>query len=177
MSRTAPYDDRKLLVPRRSRYRGQVLDTSSRHSIEILSDRRGWTLIDQSDTHVVVDHFFHEGKFWRASIPLDGVDTVFGQVFNFSKPKTKRGEKGPEIIRGKDGLPKRSVSILNHLQCRFKLKPGYYVELITTETSGADEPDYQLDDFVYSLEAVGPIGVRFTPSRPEHAARTAPCSR
>jgi hypothetical protein len=143
------------------RYAGQPVDTSSRRSIEIRPRAEVQTNIRAEDTQVIADHFYHEGAFWRAIIPLDGVDQIFGQAFNFSKPKTRRGKSGRKIVYNKHGLPKRRIPILNHLQSRFTLKAGYSVELYAMETNSPDTSAHRIDDFVYSLEAVGPPGVGF----------------
>lgn len=147
--------------PQRSRYAGQPVDISSRYSIQIQPPGPRLALIQRTDDHVVVDYFYHEGRFWRAVLPLDGINQVFGQAFNFSKAKTRLGEHGREIRFGKDGLPKRTIPILNHVQSRFTLKPGHAIELFPLGSTDLGDPVHQLDDFVYSLEAVGPRGVKF----------------
>lgn len=150
-----------LRMPRRSRYADQPIDASSRRSIEIQSNHDGQNPIDPEYSSIVADCFYHAERFWRAVIPLDGVDEVFGQTFNFSKPKTKRGANGPEIVFGRDGLPKRRIPGLIHVQSRFTLKPGYSVKLYPLEGGQSDKPAHQLNDFVYSVEVVGPPGIPF----------------
>ena len=148
-------------MPARSRYSGQPLDASSRRSIEINPHGGGRELIVAQDSHCVVDYFFHEGKFWRANIPLDGVEQVFGQAFNFSKPRTRRGKHGPEIVFNKHGLPRRSIPILNHLQSRFHLRADQPAELYPLGTQDFGVPAHRIHDLIYSLEAIGPLGVAF----------------
>jgi len=143
----------------RNRYAGQPLDDSSRRSITILGDAN--PEIGDDDATVTLGDFYHVGTFWNAVVPLDAVNEVFGQAFNFSKPKTKPGPDGPEIVRDKQGVPKRTVRMLNHVQSRFTLKMGHYVELFSSERDPSGEPEHRVDDFVYSLEAVGPVGVTF----------------
>jgi len=137
------------------------MDASNRRSIEIKSSGDEHTLIDPTARHVVVDYFYHEGQFYRAVIPLDGIDEVFGQAFNFSKVRTKRSAKGPEIRFDRHGLPKRTIPFLNHLQSRFVLKSDYYVDLYPIESDETGVPAHRLKDFVYSVEIVGPAGVGF----------------
>jgi hypothetical protein len=148
-------------MPRGSRYAGQAVDVSSRRSIEIQPSGDGNELIDASDSHCVVDFFYHEGKFWRAIIPLDGVDRVCGQAFNFSKPKTRRGENGPEIVFDKYGLPRRTIPILNHVQSRFTLRPDQPIELYPLRSNEFGAPAHRIHDIIYSFEAVGPVGITF----------------
>ena len=143
----------------RGRYRGQVLDFSTRRSIQFRNEAE----IDQleSKDHVVVDYFFHEGEFWTAKIPLGSVSVLFGQAFNFSKPKMRAGADGPEKIYDERGVPRRTVRALNHLQTRFQLKSDAAIELFPLGNEPAGEPVHTVRDFVYSIEAVGPLGIGF----------------
>jgi hypothetical protein len=150
-----------ILMPRGSRYAGQAVDVSSRRSIEIQPSGGGIELVDAKDSHAVVDFFYHEGKFWRVIIPLDGVDQVCGQAFNFSKPRTRRGENGREILYDKYGLPRRTIPILNHVQSRFTLRPDQPVELYPLGSEEFGVPVHQSHDIIYSFEAVGPVGIAF----------------
>ena len=157
----ASRDKLLLQMPRRSRYAGQTVDTTSRRSIEIQSGHAGRPTIDVGDRLVEVDHFYHEGTFWRAVIPLDGVQDVFGQAFNFSRPRTRRGARGREIVFNRHGLPKRVNPILNHLQSRFVLQPGQDVALYPLGAATSGTPACRLRDLVYTVEAVGPPGVSY----------------
>ena len=143
------------------RYPDSSMDFSTRRSIVIESSHRDEPAIRPDDQDVVVKYFFHEGEFWKAVIPLDGIDEVRGQAFNFSKVKTRVGEKGPEIIFGDDGFPKRTIPMLNHLQSRFILKGDHSVRLYRLESDARGDPVHEVNDFVYSVEAVGPVGTRF----------------
>ena len=153
--------DEVLLMPETTRYAGELIDAASRRSIRIRRNGDADVHIAPDDDRLIVDFFYHEGQFWQAIIPLDGVDQVFGQAFNFSKAKTRDGANGREIVYDRNGLPKRKIRLLNHLQCRFTLKVGFFVELypLDGDTSGA--PTHQIDDFIYTVEAVGPWGVGF----------------
>ncbi len=53
---------------------------------------------------MIADFFYHEGRYWRAVIPLDSIDQVFGQSFNFSKLRLCKGKNGPEICFNKHGM-------------------------------------------------------------------------
>lgn len=149
------------LMPTGSRYVGETVDVSSRRSIDIRSDPDGDCLVDSSNTSVLVDYFYHDGEFWTALVPVDAIDQVRGQAFNFSRPKTIPGENGPEIEYGRDGLPKRILPMLNHVQSRFVLKSNHFVELFPLGTEEYVNPVHRINDFVYSMEAVGPAGVTF----------------
>ena len=147
-------------MPAGTRYAGQPADTSSRPSI-VIDGPEGRNGFEPHETHAVVDYFYHAGSYWRAVIPLDGIDQVFGQAFNFSKPRTRRGDNGREIVFDKDGLPRRRIPILNHVQSRFELKSDQPVELFPLECPDFGAPVHQIHDVIYSLEAVGPAGVVF----------------
>ncbi len=110
------------------RYLGQAIDTSEKNSIR---------LVGMNQTTAVVDGFLYKGLFWRAEIPLDSIEKVIGQGYNFSS-------------RG-------SNPFANHLQMRFSLKPGSFVTLDPQDLS--DTPPTRITDFVFSVEAVGPVGV------------------
>ena len=148
-------------MPSGSRYAGQDVEISSRRSIEIVPDPDGHVGIEADDRHVVVNYFYHEGQFWTAVIPLDGVESVFGQAFNFSAVKTKPGKDGPEILLDKHGLPRRKIPTLNHLQSRFTLAADHPIELYPMDVSQRGDPAHRIHDFVYTFEAVGPAGVGF----------------
>jgi hypothetical protein len=154
-------DEADIPMPRGSRYAGQAVDIASRRSIEIQPGGDRSELIDAKDSHSVVDFFFHEGQFWRAIIPLNGVDQVFGQAFNFSKPRTRRGDNGREILFDKHGLPRRTIPILNHVQSRFTLRPDQPVELYPLGSDEFGSPVHRVHDIIYSFEAVGPVGISF----------------
>jgi len=151
----------KLLMPERSRYAGQLVDISSRRSIEIPPGEGGKATIDPAASHVVVNHFYHEGRFWRAVVPLDSVEQVCGQAFNFSKPRTRQVANSREILFDKRGLPRRTILILNHVQTRFTLTPDQPVELYPLGSEETGVPAHRIHDIIYSLEAVGPAGITF----------------
>ena len=145
----------------RKRYPEASIDFSTRRSIVIESNHRDAPPIRPENQQAVINYFYHEGKFWKAVIPLDGIGEVRGQAFNFSKIKTKSGDKGPEIIFGDDGLPKRTIPMLNHVQSRFILKAGDSVRLYQLGSEARGDPVHEVSDFVYSVEAVGPVGTVF----------------
>lgn len=141
------------------RYRGQLLDDISRHSIFIRH------LPSNADDHSLntftIDYFYHRGQFWTAVVPLDGVAEILGQAFNFSKMKTRVGENGPQPIYDASGIPKRRLPMLNHLQSRFRFRPHCSVDLYPLESEPNGQPELQVNDIIYSVEAVGPPGVNF----------------
>ena len=147
-----------MQMPASSCYAGQLVDCSSRRSICLIAKEDHADLISESDTHATVDYFFHEGKFWRAIIPLNGLLQISGQAFNFSDPKTKQGE----ILFNQHGLPKRKMPFLNHVQCRFTLKPDHPIQLHPLGSKSQGTPVHEIYDFIYSLEAVGPAGVNLS---------------
>jgi hypothetical protein len=152
---------REPLCPRGRRYAGEPFDTTSRHSVQIVVPQGHQQPIDPHDACVVVDYLYHLGDYWRARIPLNGVTEIRGQAFNFSKIKTKPGPSGPEPIFDHRGVPRRSISALNHIQTRFIFDSVQPIELYQLTAEEACEPSHLINDIVYSIEAVGPLGVKF----------------
>ena len=142
-------------------HRGRVVDTSSRHSIAIQSTDDNGAAIAPSSPCTTVKYFYHAGEYWLALVPLDSVEEVFGQAFNFSKPRVKPGPNGPELLRRETGEPKRSMPFLTHVQSRFTLRPDRCVELYPLDGTTDGEPVHRVRDLVYTVEAVGPPGLRF----------------
>jgi hypothetical protein len=138
-----------------------LFDVSSRHSVQIVHPSSPDTLIAPDDPYVVIDFFYHEGTYWRARVPLNGVQHVYGQAFNFSKARTRPGKDGPEVIVDHQGVPKRRIRWLNHLQSRFRFAADQSIELFPLASDLSGEPLHRVSDLIYSIEAVGPLGVRF----------------
>lgn len=147
------------VMPDSSAYAGQPIDVSRRRSIWIrdLPDESALADSDQ----LLVDYFLHHGEFRTAVISLNGVTDVHGQAFNFSAPRTKKTATGTELIRGRDGLPKRRLPILNHVQSRFRFAAESAIRLYPLHADDLSAPLAEIDDFVYSLEVTGPPGVKF----------------
>lgn len=141
-------------MPSWSRYAGQAIDDNGRHSIQL-------QLPTGDGRDATVDYFYHSGEYWRAVMPLDGVKNVYGQAFNFSRPKTRKGRSGPEIRYNKEGHPKRTLPFLNHLQSRFVFKQEKPVLLYPLQGTGEGDAVHQIHDIIYSIEATGPPGVGF----------------
>lgn len=129
------------------------LDVSSRRSLEI-DELRG--------NEAVVRYFYHAGQFWNAVIPLDGVDSIHGQAFNFSSLKKRKTRDGTELVYDKRGNPKPRFGFINHVQSRFRFRQDRKVRLYELDDEPSGEPVAEVDDFVYSIEAVGPVGVLFS---------------
>jgi hypothetical protein len=151
----------ELLRPRGRRYAGQPFDVSSRHSIQIVPQDESGELIRHGHETAVVDFFYHEGSYWRARIPLSGVEQVIGQAFNFSRPKTRQGPNGPELIVDALGVPQRKLPFVNHVQCRFKFALNQPIKLFPLRGDMSGAGQHELFDLIYSVEVVGPLGVRF----------------
>ena len=133
-------------------YSAEELDLSSRRSIEIK---------DLDDQQAIVDYVYHEGQYWTAVIPLRALDSIRGQVFNFSGYKRRQLGTGNEIVYDRDGLPKPKWSFVNHVQSRFCFLPERPVRLYELGASPHGDPVTEICDLVYSIEAVGPPGVLF----------------
>lgn len=149
-------DPPPLLMPDWSRYAGQPVDDNGRHSID-----GGDQPITDEATHATFDYFRHKGADWRAVVPIAGVQTIYGQTYNFSAPKTRKGKNGPETRYRKNGLPKRTIPVLNHVQCRFVFADDQPVLLYPNGGDTSGEPAHVLHDFCYSVEATGPAGVLY----------------
>jgi hypothetical protein len=146
-------------MPEWSRYSGQPVDVSRRRLIFIreLSEDSSAVNVD----HLTVDYFLHESTFRTAVIPLIGVSDVYGQSFNFSAARIRRTPDGSEVVRNRQGLPKRKIPILNHVQSRFQFQTGTGIRLYPLFDEMLSDPVAVVDDFVYSLEVTGPPGVKF----------------
>ena len=154
-------DESELSMPRWSRYAGQPIDFTSRRSIMIDAPADDAVLIDRDARETVLDYFYHAGQFWRAVIPLDSVENVFGQAFNFSQVRTRKRKGQTETVVNKHGLPKHRIPVLNHVQVRFTLQSRHSVKLFPLGSDVAGNPVHLIHDFVYSLEVLGPAGVSF----------------
>ncbi len=148
-------------MPTGSSYAGSAIDTSSRRSIRIRSDVCRDSCAAADNHELIVDYFYHAGEFWRALVPLNGIEAIYGQVFNFSQPRVREGENGRELILNKHGLPKRALPFLNHLQNRIVLERDNPVRLYPLACEDFGEPIHCIHDFIYSVETVGPAGVEF----------------
>lgn len=146
----------RLTMPAWSRYAGMIVDDNGRLSID--AGDRG---IADDATHATFDDFRHEGSDWWAVVSLAGVEHVYGQTYNFSAPKTRKGKNGPETRFHKNGLPKRTIPILNHVQCRFVFASDHPVKLYPNGGDTTGEPTHLLHDICYSVEATGPAGVLY----------------
>lgn len=161
-----PAVEQQPVMPARSCYAGQPIDISSRRSIRICRPDGDPRITPQDET-VAFDYFYHDRRFWRAVVPLDGVDQIFGQSFNFSRPKTRKTAAGREIVTDRYGVPVRTIPILNHLQCRATFRADCPIELHPLGEAASDGADsgnsepIRIHDIVYSFEACGPVGVSF----------------
>lgn len=136
-----------------AKYKIEELDLANRRSVEI-------ERLD--DQHVIVRYFYHHGKFWKAVIPLNAVEAIYGQAFNFSSVKRKKTNDGSEVVRDKRGNPIPKFGFINHVQSRFRLAAGEVVQLFDLDDDVTQSsPKAEINDFVYSIEAVGPPGYLF----------------
>ena len=136
-----------FMFGRRPKPTVETVDTTSRRSAVIR---------EKSKEKLVVDYFYHAGKFWTALIPSGGVENIFGLSFNFSKIKTRRGK----IVLDERGQPKPRHGWINHVLCRFSLKESQPITLFPLFSEQQDHTT-QIHDFIYSVEATGPKGVPF----------------
>ena len=142
------------LMPQWSKYTGEEIDVSSRRSIERVNLG--------SDESAIVDHFLHKGRFYRAVIPMEGVESVYGQTFNFSEKRTRVTASGREVIFDRRGLPKRKIPIAFHVQTRFSMKAEHPIRLYALGTEAEGEALHEVREWVYTVEANGPVGWEFS---------------
>lgn len=147
------------LMPEWSRYCGQPIDLSRRRSVFVRELAGGSPLSDVD--HLTVDYFFHEDTFRTAVIPVDSVSDVYGQAFNFSAARVRKTLHGMEVMKNRQGLPKRKLPILNHVQSRFRFQSGTVIQLYELFDEKLTNPVAKIDDLIYSLEVTGPPGVKF----------------
>lgn len=153
--------DATELMPAGTRYAGEPIDLSSKRSVQLPEIEGRPQRFEEQDSHAVVDHFYHEGSYWRAVIALDGIRQVCGQSINFSKPRTRKSANGPELVRDEMGAPQPTWSMLNHLQTRITMLPDHPIELHRMDADDLESPTHTIEEFVYTVEAVGPSGVEF----------------
>ncbi len=142
------------VMPAWSKYAGQPIDLMSRRSIEQIESG--------SQDSIVVDYFYHQGEFWRAVLPVVGVREVRGQAFNFSEMRTRVTKEGRKVLLDRRGLPKRKIPIAYHVQTRFSMHPSQPVRLYPLGTTEFAEPSHEILDWVYTIEANGPVGWEFS---------------
>lgn len=150
-----------LRMPAWSRYAGALVDASNRRSIELREPDRDSLTTDAECKEATVDFFYHAGAFWTAVIPLDGVESICGQAFNFSRPRTRSGPTGREYLFDRRGRPRRTIPCLNHVQTRFNFQSDRSVFLFPLGAKEFHSPAVQIGQIVYSIEAIGPAGVGF----------------
>jgi len=115
-----------------------------------LTERRPLTILRDTDEAFLADGFYHQGAFWKAVIPKQGVTEIIAQRLNFSKPKHQA-----------DGTSKPSLFFLNHVQARLKMAAENAIALYPLDAEPAGAPSHEITDFCYSVEAVGPYGRRW----------------
>ena len=126
------------VMPHWSAYAGEAFNLTERRPVSILSE---------SDTAIIAEDFYYWEDFWTAVIPKHGVADIIGQRLNFSKPR-----------RQPDGTSKPSLFFMNHVQARLIMQPEHPIELYPPGREPAGEPAHRVDDFCYTVEAVGPHG-------------------
>ena len=146
-------------MPLGGRFAGQPIDTSRKHHVVIRNQLPGTS---GEPERFVVDYVFHEDQFWTAIIPLDGVDQVFAQAFNFSKARTKWGSGGKEILFDRHGMPKRFNPLVNHLQARITFHADQPIELFPLFKDHEGDLRHTTTDICYSVEGGGPAGYEFS---------------
>lgn len=93
----------------------------------------------ETENHFWVDYFFHKGIFWTAKIPRHAVEKYIGQRFTFSKINP----------------------FITHAQVRIVLNETILLYPLGT----MENHEHELNDFVYSIEVVGPKGTAWSISQ------------
>lgn len=136
-----PHEMSAPVMPAWSAYAGEPFN---------LSERRPLVIVAESDESFVAEGFYHQGEFWKAVVPKRGVAEIIGQRFNFSKPR-----------RSDDGRSRPSLFFANHVQARLTMEPERALKLFPGGADTTGEPAHRVNDFCYSVEAVGPQGRRW----------------
>jgi len=124
------------------RFKGQPIDARTRRSVKLLN---------QTDSHYVIDYFFHHGTFYLAKIPIQGLESIYGQRFNF-KEITQASQTG------------FYNPFLNHAQIRLQFSKDTPVTLfpLGSDSDSCDKPLHTITDIIYSVEIVGPKGTTWS---------------
>ena len=146
------------VMPSGGRFAGQPIDTSRSRPVSIQGER-----LDRfGRRRLIVDHVYHEGAFWTAVIPIDGVDQISVQFYNFSAPcKMNRTESESDTSLDQQGMPKYSNPFLNHIQLRISFQASNEIDLYPLFGEDGDIPMHSVADLCYSVEAAGPKGYDF----------------
>lgn len=117
-------------------YQGQCINSCQQRSVVLLSSEEA---ANYGDSHRmwVVANVSHQGKFWVAKIPVDGVADVIYQIEHF-----------PAIVPAA------------HTELRFRFRKGKEVILLPQASNSTTEP-VRLSDLVYSVEAVTVPGEKY----------------
>lgn len=128
-----PYDP-KALMPT-GPHKGEPMDLRQKRSIIILGDSEAEKYKTQKEDTVFAN-FYHEGRFWIASVPKDSVEKVYFLKEKFVAPV-------PAF----------------HTSLRLKLKPGHDVKLFP-QTGEEVKPQF-VSDLIFSVEGVPVRGETF----------------
>lgn len=136
--------ERTLTFPEGSRYEGMELDLAVNRNLQelTLSQIEYYFGLSAESGFYYVANFRHDGKYWVAKIPTNAVEKVIFQFQNLS-------------TLAKKGIPKPVLEWLRmgHIQTRFVLKAGAFVELVTQDAALPRETA-RINDFSYALLAV-----------------------
>jgi len=130
------------------RFKGAPIDVRTRRSAE---------LIREQSSNALIRYFFHQGSFYTAKIPLEGVNSVLGQRFSFGLTNDTEKSSGNSLL----GSIKQNL--VNHAQVRFVFEKNNPVRLYhVDDEKGEDDALHELHDIIYSVEVVGPKGEKWS---------------
>ncbi len=126
-------EDGQLYISKKAFVHGGKLLNAKKFQAPTLVQESG--LLGDSESEIIIDKFLHDGKYWKAQLSLskEAVEAVYIQTMPFPIV--------PGVMAG-------------HVQARFKMKPGYEVQLIDPETN---EVVQSVDDMIVSYEAALPL--------------------
>lgn len=127
---TDPYDPG--VVMSKGKYQGQCMDASEERAAVILSE---------DSTQITFANFWHEGKFWIATVPLNGID---------------RGIFHTEYLESDIPMLKPA-----HVQMRFVMKNNFVVQLVPQAGKDKAVPPQTINDLLLSIEYMAPRGVEY----------------
>lgn len=122
---------------------GLCMDTSFRRAVDLLAEGDALAYGGRPSEEWVISNFYHEGRFWVARIPKNGVKDVIFQVEHFST-----GSQVGDVVN-------EVVLISGHGQVRFDMKDGQEVVLVPQRPEDRSKlSNVRLASFVVSGEAI-----------------------
>ncbi len=121
----------------RGKYAGRCYDTTFARPVIVLDDDRAAPYGGLRDGELLLANVYHDGRFWVARVPVDGVEEVLFQLEYF-----------PAIVPA------------GHTEMRVRFRADSPVTLIGQSAADAGQ-EVTLRDLVFSVEAIGQPGYHY----------------